>query len=99
MPTEDRLDLMTREFAGEVMQTAWTLEDAMASILEQLPPGSFPGESNIAGLLKEAIDTMKPVTFAAGEESCRIAIALIGAARDRMRAELPAAADRHRGRG
>jgi hypothetical protein len=93
MANEDQLERMTRELIGEVFQTAWALEGVMTTLLEELPPTAFSGGSKVEYLLDAVVETVQPATFAAGEESCRTAIALVCATRDRVRADLQAAVD------
>ncbi|HVS99453.1 MAG TPA: hypothetical protein VHE08_02975 [Solirubrobacterales bacterium] len=93
----DRLDdpslETTRELVEEVLRTALALEDVMSALLDELPEGAFPGEDNARVLLEMVVGSVQPAVAAAGPRDCRIAIALIGAIRERVIADLRTAAE------
>lgn len=82
----------TRDLVEEVLRTALALEDVMVSLLEDLPDGAFPGEDNGLVLLEMIVGSVHPATTAAGPRDTRTATALIGAIRERVLADLRAAA-------
>jgi hypothetical protein len=95
----ERSPKVDRELAGElveeVLRTALALEDVIAGLLDELPAGAFPGrEADPAGLLMEMIvGSVHPAAAAAGVRDCRSAIALVAAIRERVLADLHAAAE------
>jgi hypothetical protein len=76
----------------ELLRTAFTLSGALISLLEDLPDDAFPGEDQAAVLVEMVAGSSRPAVEAAGETDCRIAIALIGAVRDRALDDLRTAA-------
>lgn len=82
----------TRVLVEELLRTAFALSDALASLLEDLPEGTFPGEENAAVLIEMVAGSCRPAIEAAGEPNCWAATALIGAVRDRFIEDLRAAA-------
>jgi hypothetical protein len=94
MEQRPELDLeTTRELVEEVLRTALALEDVMASLLEELPEGAFPGEDNARVLLEMVVGSVHPAALAAGPRDCRTATALVGAIRERVIADLRTAAE------
>jgi hypothetical protein len=83
----------TRDLVEEVLLTALALEDVMSSLLEELPEGAFPGEDNGRVLLEMVVGSVHPAARAAGPRDCRTAIALVGAIRERVIADLRTAAE------
>jgi hypothetical protein len=84
---------MTRDLVEEVLRTALALEDVMASLLEELPEGAFPGEDNARVLLEMVVGSVHPAAAAAGPRDCRTATALVGAIRERVLDDLRTAAE------
>jgi hypothetical protein len=82
----------TRDLVEEVLRTALALEDVMVSLLEDLPDGAFHGEDNGLVLLEMVVGSVHPATTAAGSRDTRTATALVGAIRERVLADLRAAA-------
>jgi hypothetical protein len=78
----------TRGLVEEVLRTALALEDVMASLLEELPEGAFPGEDKARVLLEMVVGSVHPAASAAGEDGCRTTIALVAAVRERILADL-----------
>ena len=76
----------------ELLRTSFALGDVLAALLDELPEGAFPGEENGAVLIEMVVGTCRPAVAAAGDETCRDAIALIGAIRDRVLEDLRDAA-------
>ncbi|HEX3736750.1 MAG TPA: hypothetical protein VHV53_04340 [Solirubrobacterales bacterium] len=91
-PTEPTLET-TRELVEEVLRTALALEDVMSALLDELPEGAFPGEDNARVLLEMVVGSVHPAAVAAGPRDCRIAVALVGAIRERVIADLRTAAE------
>jgi hypothetical protein len=89
-----RVDLeLTGELVEEVLRTALALEDVLAALLDELPAESFPGEDPACVLLEMVIGSVHPAAAAAGARECRAAIALVGAIRERVLADLHTAAE------
>ena len=76
----------------ELLATAFSFAGSFASLLEDLPEEAFPGEDPEEVLLEMMAGSSRPAVAAAGESNCRIAIALIGAVRDRVLEDLRMAA-------
>jgi hypothetical protein len=76
----------------ELLRTAFSLGDLLASLLEDLPENAFAGEDQAAVLIEMVVGSSRPAIDAAGEANCRTATALIGAVRDRVLDDLRAAA-------
>jgi hypothetical protein len=89
----------TRDLVEEVLRTALALEDVMASLLEELPEGAFPGEDNARVLLAMVVGSVYPAARAAGPRDCRTATALVGAIRERVIDDLRTAAELAKERG
>jgi hypothetical protein len=84
---------ITGELVDEVLLTAMALEDVVTTLLQELPEDAFPGRENAAVVLEMVIGTVRPAAAAAGEEECRLTIALVAAIRERVLADLLAAAE------
>jgi hypothetical protein len=82
----------TRELVEEVLRTALALEDVMVSLLEDLPDGAFPDQDPGLVLLEMIVGSAHPAAVAAGSRDTRTATALVGAIRERVLADLHAAA-------
>ena len=83
----------TRGLVEEVLRTAMALEDVVASLLDDLPDGAFPGEDPGLVLLEMIIGSSHPAALAAGARDTRTATALVAAIRERVLADLHAAAE------
>lgn len=83
----------TRALVEEVLRTAMALEDVVVSLLEDLPDDAFPGEDNGLVLLEMIVGSVHPAAAAAGARDTRTATALVGAVRERVLADLRAAAE------
>jgi hypothetical protein len=85
---------LATELVEEVLHTALALEDVITSLLAELPPDAFPGRDDPASVLMEMIvGSVQPAAAAAGVRDCRSAIALVGAIRERVLADLHTAAE------
>jgi len=82
----------TRELVEEVLRTAMALEDVVVSLLDDLPDGAFPGEDPGLVLLEMIVGSVHPAAIAAGLPDTRTATALVVAIRERVLADLHAAA-------
>lgn len=82
----------TRELVEEVLRTAMALEDVVVSLLDDLPDGAFPGEDPGLVLLEMIVGSVHPAAIAAGLRDTRTATALVVAIRERVLADLHAAA-------
>ncbi len=93
MARPDAVDLeTTRSLVEEVLRTAIALEEVMASLLEDVPEGAFPGPDGGIALLEMVVGSVHPAAVAAGRRECRTATALVGAVRERVIEDLRAAA-------
>lgn len=84
---------IARELVEEVLRTALALEEVMAGLLEELPPRAFAGEDNARVLLGMVVGSVVPAARAAGMRDTRSAIALVGAIRERVLADLHTAVE------
>jgi hypothetical protein len=75
----------------ELLLTAFSIGGVLTSLLENLPEDAFPGEDPVVVLIEMITGSSRPAVEAAEESDCRIAIALIGAVRDRVLDDLRAA--------
>ena len=82
----------TRDLVEEVLRTAMALEDVIVSLLEDLPDGAFPGEDPGLVLLEMIVGSAHPAATAAGSRDTHTATALVVAIRERVLADLRAAA-------
>ncbi|HEY0280113.1 MAG TPA: hypothetical protein VGC32_17760 [Solirubrobacterales bacterium] len=95
----DTRDLeITRALVEEVLLTAVALDDVMGALLDEIPEGAFPGEENARVLLEMVIGSVHPAARAAGPRDCQTATALVVAIRERILADLHAAAELSRER-
>ncbi len=84
------------ELVEEVMRRAVGFEEILKALVGELPEDAFPGRENATVLLEMLIGTVGLAVAAAGEEECRLAIALVAAIRERVLVDLLAAAERSR---
>jgi hypothetical protein len=82
----------TRDLVEEVLRTAMALEDVVVSLLEDLPANAFPDEDPGLVLLEMIVGSVHPAAVAAGRRDTRTATALVAAIRERVLADLHAAA-------
>jgi hypothetical protein len=95
-PTRRALDRNVREFVEQVLRTGLMLTDVLGRLLDDLPQDAFPGESTGEVLLEMLTGTVRPVAEAAGPDTLEHCTALLGAAADRVAADLQAALERAR---
>ena len=69
------------------------LEDVISGLLDELPPGAFPGEDPARVLMAMIVGSVHPAASVAGVRDCRSAIALVVAIRERVLADLHTAAE------
>lgn len=81
-----------QELVEELLRCGFALTDLISTLIEELPEGAFPGEDTAAVLVEMVAGSSLPAVEAAGIETCRTTIALIGAVRDRVLDDLRAAA-------
>ena len=74
------------------MRVGLALTDLLASLVEALPDGAFPGENPAEVLIEMVTGTLGPVADSAGGVTVREATALIGAILDRVLSDLRLAA-------
>ncbi len=79
-------------FVEELLRTAFSLGGVYVELLEGLPENAFPGEDRAAVLIEMFAGSSRPALQAASEADRRIAIALVGAVRDRVLTDLGTAA-------
>ncbi|HTT93647.1 MAG TPA: hypothetical protein VMF55_03185 [Solirubrobacterales bacterium] len=84
---------LTGELVEEVLRTALALEDVISGLLRELPTDAFPGEDPGCVLLDMVVGSVHPAATVAGVRDCRSAIALVVAVRERVLADLRAAAE------
>lgn len=82
----------TRELVDEILRTAMALEDIVVSVLDSLPPEAVYSEDPGLVLLEMIAGSAHRATRAAGPRDTAIATALIAALRERVLADLHAAA-------
>jgi hypothetical protein len=68
--------------------------DLVTGFVDDFPDDAFPGEEPAEVLIEMLAGTIRPAADAAGAETLRQATALLGAAGDRVLADLRAAAAR-----
>jgi hypothetical protein len=83
-----------RAFVEEALRVGVTWMDLVTAFLDDLPDDAFPGEEPAEVLIEMLAGTIRPAADAAGPETLRHATALLGAAGDRVLADLRAAAAR-----
>jgi hypothetical protein len=84
----------TRLLVDEIVRTGLMITGVLEDLLEGLPENAFPGENEGEVLLEMLSGTIRPAAAAAGEETARELIALLGAMCDRVLADLQAMAAR-----
>ena len=84
---------LAREVIDSLVRTGLVVGETLGSLIEDLSPGAFPGESRTEVLLEMAAGSCAPVTRAAGEPLCRELIALAGAVQEKFLTDLRAAAE------
>jgi hypothetical protein len=83
----------TRDLVEEIFRTAMVLENVVLGLLDDLPADAFPGEDPDRVLLEMVVGSSHPATTAAGPRDTRTATALVVAIRERVLADLHAAAN------
>ena len=78
----------SRDFVWDLLRTGLALSDLAASLIEALPGDAYPGEEPGEVVLDMMTGTIQPVVDAAGPETVEAAIALMGAAYDRVMTEM-----------
>ena len=68
----------------DVLSLSLFLGNVVTSVLEDLPDDAFPGENPAEALIEMVTGSIRPAIDAAGEETTRAAIALLGAVGDRV---------------
>ena len=91
--------LLARELIEEIIRTCFTITDTLDDLVDSVPEDAFPGEDSAMVLVEMVAGSCTPAIEAAGEETCRGAIALLGAVRDRFIDDLRTAAALARGEG
>jgi hypothetical protein len=82
-----------RSLVEETIRTGLMLADLTADLLEDLPDDAYPGESNVEVLLDMLAGTAIPAVHAAGPDAAQRTVALLGAIRDRVCADLRGAVE------
>jgi hypothetical protein len=85
---------LAEELVTELMRNGLAIAEALGSLLESLPDDAFPGEDHAHVLIEMVTGSCAPVIAAAGEATCRDAIALMAAIGDKVFADLRVAAER-----
>ena len=76
-----------------VLRAGVMLSDLLGNLLDELPEDAFPGEGHVDVLVEMMTGTIAPVADAAGTKTVHDTTALLGAACDRIIADLRAALD------
>jgi hypothetical protein len=71
-----------------MLRTGLALSDLASSLIEMLPDDAYPGEEPGEVVLDMMTGTIQPAVDAAGPETVEHVIALMGAAYDRVMADL-----------
>jgi hypothetical protein len=92
-----------RDFVWELLRTGLALSDLASSLIEAIPEGAYPGEDPGEVVLSMMTGTIQPAVDAAGPDTVEAVMALMGAAYDRVMADLEQAVElrkqREAGRG
>jgi len=81
------------EFVEELLRTGLALLDLLASLAEELPEDTFPGEDNAQVLVEMVAGTCRPALYkAANTADCHTASKLIRTVWERVMEDLRAAA-------
>jgi len=75
----------------ELLRTAFSLGGAFVTLLEKLPEDALPGEDRAAALVDAMAGSVRLVIAPSRARDCQAAIALIGAIRERIFADLKVA--------
>jgi hypothetical protein len=77
-----------RDFVWEMFRIGFALTELASSLVEMLPEDAYPGEEPGEVVLDMMTGTIQPVVDAAGPEVARQTISLMGAAYDRVMADM-----------
>jgi hypothetical protein len=83
---------LTHALVEEIVRTGLMMTGLLEDLLESLPEDAFPGESHADVLLEMLAGSTRPAVTAAGHETVRELMSLLGAVRDRTLSDLRAAA-------
>jgi hypothetical protein len=83
---------VARELVEALVSAGITISETLASLLEDLPDGAFPGEDKGEVLLDMVAGTCVPLVHRVGQPRCAAATALIAEVRRRFLDDLRAAA-------
>jgi hypothetical protein len=87
-----------RDFVWEMLRTGLALGDLAESLIDMLPDDAYPGEDHGEVVLDMMAGSIQPAVDAAGPDTVQQVIALMGAAYDRVIADLETARDMRRER-
>jgi len=77
-----------RALVEEVVRVGLALTDLLATLIEAVPEGAFPGEDPAEMIIEMVTGTLAPVASSAGTHTVREATALTGAILDRVLSDL-----------
>jgi hypothetical protein len=81
----------TTRSAGLLMdswRTGLMFSDVLSGLLDDMPDDAFPGESPADVLIEMLTGSVRPVAEAAGAETVRASLALVGAMADKTMSDL-----------
>ena len=77
-----------RALVEELLRTGLMFSDVLSGLLDDMPDDAFPGESPAEVLIEMLTGSVRPVAEAAGAETIRADLALVGAMADRTVSDL-----------
>ena len=77
-----------RVLVEELLRTGLMFSDVLSGLLDDMPDDAFPGESPAEVLIEMLTGSVRPVAEAAGPETVRAALALVGAMADKTVSDL-----------
>jgi hypothetical protein len=77
-----------RALVEELLRTGLMFSDVLSGLLDDMPDDAFPDESPAEALIEMLTGSVRPVAEAAGAETVRAALALVGAMADRTVGDL-----------
>ena len=83
---------VARELVEALVSAGITISETLASLLEDLPDGAFPGEDKAEVLFDMVAGTCAPLVERVGQPRCAAAIELVAEVRRRLLDDLRAAA-------
>jgi hypothetical protein len=94
--TDAEAQKRVRALIEELIRASFALQDVLASLLEELPEGTFPGEQTVDVLIEMIVGSCLPAVDAVGLSACADATALLADVRNRVLEDLRIAAETRR---